>query len=327
MKLPYHKVLVTGACGFLGSHLVERLAECGVEVVACVRPGSHNELGSRKEIADGGRVRMCHADVRDPESVGRAMEGADAVVHLAAQVSIPYSCEHPAEVVENNTLGSLNVLMAARKHNVQKVVMTSTSEVYGTPQYVPMDERHPRQARSPYGASKIAADALAMSFHQSFALPVVIIRPFNTYGPRQSDRAIIPTLIAQALTRNEVEVGNTSATRDFTYVSDTVEGIVCGLQSEEAVGREINLGTGADISIADLADKVIRLVGRGNRVKSVEHRKRPSGSEIQRLVSDNRLAAKLLGWQPKVPLDEGLKKTIAWVKQSIALYHPESYVI
>lgn len=323
--LPYESIFVTGAAGFIGSNLVERLTGCGAQVIACVRPSSGSEF--LKEMAGSERVRTCALDIRDSEALTRAMQGVDAVIHLAAQVSIPYSCEHPSEVVENNTLGALNVLMAAKNHKVRRTILISSSEVYGTPQYLPIDERHPKQARSPYGASKIAADALATSFHRAFDLPVAIIRPFNTYGPRQSERAVIPTLIAQALTRDEVEVGNTSATRDFTYVSDTVEGILSALRSDAAVGQEINLGTGAEISVADLAAKVIELVGRGNRIKSVDSRKRASGSEIQRLVSDNRLAKKILGWQPNVSLEEGLKKTIAWVKQSIALYHPESYVI
>ncbi len=327
MKISHKRVFVTGAGGFIGSNLAEQLVECGAEVLACVRSNSRNDLGFLKDIADGERIRVCIADVRDLQALSRAMAGADAVLHLAAQISIPYSFEHPYEVAETNTLGSLNVLMAARSNNLQRVVLTSTSEVYGTAQYVPIDERHPKHAQSPYAASKIAADAFATSFHLSCDLPVVILRPFNTYGPRQSDRAIIPTLIAQALTRDEVEVGNTAATRDFTYVSDTVEGFLCALRSEAAVGREINLGTGADISIADLAQKIIHLVGRSNRLKSVARRKRPAGSEVQRLLSDNRLAGEILSWSPKVSLDEGLGKTIAWVKQSLALYHPQSYVI
>jgi dTDP-glucose 4,6-dehydratase len=327
VKISYKRVFVTGAGGFIGSHVAERLAECGAEVLACVRSNSRNHLGFLEDIADGERIRVCIADVRDLQALSRAMAGADAVLHLAAQISIPYSFEHPYEVAETNTLGSLNVLMAAKSNHLQRVVLTSTSEVYGTAQYVPIDERHPKHAQSPYAASKIAADAFATSFHLSGDLPVVILRPFNTYGPRQSDRAIIPALIAQALTRDEVEVGNTAATRDFTYVSDTVEGFLCALRCEAAVGREINLGTGADISIAELAQKIIHLVGRDNCWKSVACRQRPAASEVRRLVSDNRLAREILGWSPRVSLDEGLEKTIAWVQQSLALYHPESYVI
>jgi len=327
VNIDHKRVFVTGAGGFIGSHLAERLAECGAEVLACVRSNSRNDRGFLKDIAGGEQVRVCVADVRDLEAISRAMAGADAVLHLAAQISIPYSFEHPYEVAETNTLGSVNVLMAARNNQVEKIVMTSTSEVYGTAQYVPIDERHPKHAQSPYAASKVAADAFARSFHRSFNLPVVVLRPFNTFGPRQSDRAIIPALIAQALTRDEVEVGNTEASRDFTYVSDTVEGFLCALRSDAAVGCEVNLGTGTEISIGELARKIIDLVGRNNRLRKVACRRRPAASEVQRLVSDNRLASKVLDWRPKISLDEGLQKTIAGVKESLALYHPESYVI
>jgi len=321
------KVFVTGAGGFIGSHLVERLADLGADVMACVRSNSRNDVGFLETVGKRNGVHACTADVRDLPALTRVMAGCEIVLHLAAQISIPYSYEHPCEVAETNTFGTLNVLLAARANNVRRVVITSTSEVYGTAQYVPIDELHPRQAQSPYAASKIAADAFGLSFYRSFRLPVVILRPFNTYGPRQSDRAIIPTLIAQALTKDEVEVGNLSATRDFTFVADTVEGFLRAMEAEVAVGQEINVGTGVETSIAELAEKIVRLLGRKVRVKSVEYRKRPPASEVQRLLCNNQRAAKLLGWAPTTSLEDGLRKTIEWVRSSLEQYHPNAYVI
>lgn len=327
MSVSKNGIFVTGAAGFIGSHLVERLAGLGARVVACVKPNSRNEVGFLKEIARGDGVEVRIADVRDLQALTTVMQDCEMVLHLAAHISIPYSYQHPYDTAETNAIGTLNVLLAARQNQFRRVVLTSTSEVYGTAVTVPIDEGHLHQAQSPYSASKIAADAFGISFHRSFGLPVVIIRPFNTYGPRQSDRAIVPTLIAQALTKDEVEVGNISATRDFTYVTDTVEGFVRALEVEEAVGREINLGTGLEISIAELSEKIIRLVGRKNRLKIAEFRKRPASSEVQRLLSNNQQARKLLNWEPTVSLDDGLRRTIDWIEKHVELFHPDSYVI
>jgi len=239
-------------------------------------------------------------------------------------VGIPYSYIHPQEVIETNTIGTLNVLMAARDAGIEKLVQTSTSEVYGTARYVPINEEHPKQPQSPYSASKIAADAIALSFYHSFDLPVAVIRPFNTYGPRQSDRAVIPSIISQALTKDKLILGNTTPTRDFTFVTDTAEGFVKVAESK-SVGMEINIGSGQEISIEDLARKIISLVGRDIVVEHDKERVRPAHSEVERLCADNTMARNVLGWVPKVSLTDGLEKTISFIKSNPGFYDPDKY--
>lgn len=319
-------VLVTGAGGFIGSHLAERLLSLGARVRAFVHYNSRNDPGFLSGLeSESDRLRIVTGDICDPDAVRRAAEGAEVIFHLAALVGIPYSYQHVHQVVEVNTMGTLNVLTAAREMGVRRIVHTSTSEVYGSALKVPIDELHPKQPQSPYSASKIAADALALSHHLSFELPVTVCRPFNTYGPRQSDRAIIPTLISQALCRDEIVVGNLTPTRDFTFVSDTVAGFIKLAESESCIGEEINLGTGEEISIGELAQTIIRLVGRNVELVRSAERLRPAASEVQRLCSNNAKANRLADWSPAVSLEEGLNATIEWIKRAGHLYAPGQY--
>ena len=321
------RVLVTGAGGFIGSHLTERLVDSGAQVTAFLRYNSRADeamiglLPPEKKK----KIRIIYGELRQSETVKRAMKNIDIVFNLAALISIPYSYLHPQEVIETNTLGTLNVLTAAREKEVEKVVQTSTSEVYGTAQYIPIDEKHPKQPQSPYSASKIAADAIALSFYYSFNLPVAIIRPFNTYGPRQSDRAVIPAIISQALVKKKVLIGSTTPTRDLNFVSDTVEGFIKIAESENSIGEEINVGSGFEISIGDLAAKIVCLVGKEVKLIKDEKRVRPEKSEVERLLADNSKAKKLLGWSPRVGLDAGLKMTIKWIKDHPDFYKPDTY--
>jgi len=321
------KVLVTGAGGFIGSHLTESLFKLGANIRAFVRYTSRADEGFIKCFSDDLRRRMdiVYGDVRELETVVKAMDGVDVVFNLAALVGIPYSYIHPQEVIETNTIGTLNVLMAARDVGVEKLVQTSTSEVYGTARYVPIDENHPKQPQSPYSASKIAADAVALSFYHSFDLPVVLVRPFNTYGPRQSDRAVIPSIISQALTRDRLTLGNTAPTRDFTFVTDTTAGFIKAAESAQSLGMEVNIGSGQEISIGDLAKKIISLVGRDIIIEHDAERIRPAQSEVERLCADNTLARDVLGWVPKVSLRCGLEKTINFIRNNPGYYQPDRY--
>ena len=322
------KVVVTGAGGFIGSHLVERLLGLGAQVTAFVRYNSRNDAGVLDFIVDTKRdVRIVSGEIRELETVRSLLKGSDIVFHLAALVGIPYSYVHPSEVMEVNTIGTLNVLNAAREHGLKKIVVTSTSEVYGSALYVPIDENHPKQPQSPYSASKIAADAISLSFYHSFNLPVAIVRPFNTYGPRQSDRAIIPTIISQALTRNVISIGNTTPTRDFTFVTDTVEGMLRIAESDQAMGKEINLGSGREISIGDLAKKIAVQLNASVEIKKGEERIRPAKSEVERLLSSNERAKQLAGWEPKIGLDQGLMLTVDWIRNHPDMYKPQQYRI
>jgi dTDP-glucose 4,6-dehydratase len=266
-------------------------------------------------------------DVSDLDTVRSALQGAGVVFHLAALPGIPYSYLHPREVFEVNAAGTLNVLMAARDAACARVVITSTSEVYGTAQYVPIDERHPKQPQSPYAASKVAGDAMALGFHAAYGLPVTVARPFNTYGPRQSDRAIIPTIIAQALTRDEILLGNLTPTRDFTFVTDTVEGLLAVGACPAAMGEEVNLGSGQEVSVGELAREIIAAVGLPVEVRQDPARVRPESSEVARLLADNSKARRLAGWSPRVPLADGLRRTVEWVKERLDLYDPGAYRI
>jgi dTDP-glucose 4,6-dehydratase len=320
VKLEGASVLVTGAGGFIGSHLAERLVELGARTRAMVH---YNALGARGWLDSSplaASMEIVAGDVTDRDSVRRAMTGVECVFHLAALIAIPHSYDAPESYVRTNVLGTLNVLQSMRELGTKKVVHTSTSEVYGSAQYVPIDEKHPLQGQSPYSASKIGADKLAESFHLAFGVPAVTVRPFNTYGPRQSARAIIPTIIAQCFAGDVVRLGNLEPTRDFAYVADTVEGFICAARADGALGRTVNLGTGAEISIRDLAARIARLVGREIRVESEADRKRPAGSEVDRLLATNHLAGELLCWKPRVSLDEGLERTVHWVKQNAAHY-------
>lgn len=319
MKLNGQKVLVTGAGGFIGSHLVERLQQMDCAVTAFVRYNSSASAGHLDRLAKE-NVTLFRGEITEYESVREAMRGQAVAFHLAALIGIPYSYIHPSQTFETNTMGTLNVLMAARELSTERVVITSTSEVYGSARYAPIDEEHPLQAQSPYAASKIAADKLAESFFRAFGTPVAIARPFNTFGPRQSARAVIPTIVAQALRSDQIRLGSTSPTRDLTYVEDTVDGFIRIAQHDAAIGEVINLGSGREISIGELARTILKLVGRDLPILTELQRVRPSMSEVERLVSDSTKAQKLLGWAPRTSVEEGLVRTIHWIRNWLHLY-------
>ena len=323
------KILVTGAGGFIGSHLVEALVEKGASVRAFIRYNSRNDVGALslvpKEVVD--HVEIEFGDLRDLPAVQEVIKGISYVFHLGALISIPYSYLHPAEVVETNLVGTMNVLLAARNSGVERVIHTSTSEVYGTALHVPIDENHPLQAQSPYSASKIGADKLVESFFRSYNLPIVTLRPFNTYGPRQSARAVIPTIISQALTQNTIRLGNLDSRRDLTYVTDTVEGFLKVAEASGVEGATFNLGSGNEVRIGDLAREIISIIGKPIKIVVDPNRLRPEKSEVQRLLSDNSLAREKLSWGPKTSLSQGLKSTIAWVKDHMHLYRPDIYQV
>jgi dTDP-glucose 4,6-dehydratase len=318
---------VTGAAGFIGSHVAERLARNGARVRAFVRYNSRNDYGWLETLDPGllDHVEVFRGDLANPEAVARAMSGCEVVFHLGALIPIPYSYVHPREFVEANIVGTLNVVEAARRLELARIVHTSTSEVYGTAQTVPIDERHALSAQSPYAATKSAADQLALSYSRSFSIPVAVARPFNTFGPRQSARAVIPTIITQALTRDRIELGSTHTTRDFLFVEDTAAGIeACGLRAG-IEGEVINLGSGSEISIADVVKRVLEIVGRDLPVAADSDRVRPDQSEVERLIADRSKARELLGWEPQVDFDEGLRLTIKWIRGVPELYKPSLY--
>lgn len=322
-------VLVTGAGGFIGSHLTERLVERGDRVRAFVRYNSRNDWGLlellRKEKLD--EIEVIMGDLRDSDAVRHAAKDVEIIFHLGSLIAIPYSYIHPRETIETNIMGALNVLTAARENGVEKVIHTSTSEVYGTAQYVPIDEKHPLQGQSPYSASKIGADMIAESFYRSFGVPVAIIRPFDTFGPRQSARAVIPTIISQALTKEQIYLGSLHPTRDYTYIDDMIDAFIKVAEFPSSVGDVINIGSNFEISIGDIARKVISIIGKNKEVLVDSKRIRPQKSEVERLWCDNTKARKLLAWEPKISLDEGLKMTIAWISDNISLYKPELYSV
>lgn len=323
------RVLVTGAGGFIGSHLVERLAQLGARVRAFVRYNARNDPGLLALVNEKTRagVEVVSGDLRDPHAISQAVKGCEIVFHLGALIAIPYSYLHPYEVAETNVMGTMNVLLACRDHEVARLVHTSTSEVYGTARYAPIDEPHPLQGQSPYSASKIGADKLVESFHCSFGLPAVTVRPFNTFGPRQSARAVIPTIITQALSNDTIRLGNQDATRDFTYVSDTVEGFVRAAQSNGVEGMVINLGTGREVTIGNLAQLIVSQTGASAKIELDPARLRPADSEVMRLLSDNSLARQSLGWTPQVTLEEGIDHTIAWVRANLARFRVGVYEV
>jgi dTDP-glucose 4,6-dehydratase len=322
-------VLVTGAGGFIASHLVERLVTESAQVRAFVRYNSRGDPGLLRLLPSDvfSKVEIVAGDLRDAEAVRAAMKDVDTVFHLGALIAIPYSYLHPREVVDTNVMGTLNVLMAARDFGTRRVVHTSTSEVYGTAQYVPIDEKHPLQGQSPYSASKIGADKIAESFYRSFNVPVVTVRPFNTYGPRQSARAVIPTIIAQALTQDEVYLGSLDPSRDFTFVLDTVNGFILAGQAENVLGEDVNLGNNATITIGDLCDKIFNILGKSPRIFSENQRVRPEMSEVLRLQASYKKAADLIGWQPETSLEEGLRITVKWITEHLDLYRPGQYTV
>jgi NAD dependent epimerase/dehydratase len=329
-------VLVTGADGFIGSHLTEALVRRGYKVRAFVYYNSFNSWGwldhSGDDVKD--KFEVIAGDIRDPHGVKTAMHGCDAVLHLAALIAIPFSYHSPDTYVDTNVKGTLNVLQAAREIGVRKVVHTSTSEVYGTAQYVPINESHPLQGQSPYSASKIGADQIAYSFHTSFDLPVVTVRPFNTYGPRQSARAVIPTIITQiANGATKIDLGAISPTRDFTYVDDTVNGFISALEANKGIGETANLGTNFEISILDTANLIAKQMGVEIQIESTIERSRPERSEVERLRADNSKAKELFGWSPVLGGIEGfslgLQKTISWFEDpdNLSRYKADKYNI
>jgi len=323
------KVLVTGAGGFIASHLVERLTKEGAQVRAFTRYNSRNDVGMLRLIAPEvfSQIEVVRGDLRDNEAVRNAVRDVDTVFHLGALIAIPYSYVNPREVIDVNTMGTVNVLMAARDFGLRRVVHTSTSEVYGTAQYVPIDEAHPLQGQSPYSASKIGADKIAESFYRSFDVPVVTLRPFNTYGPRQSARAVIPTIITQALTRDEVKLGSLDPSRDFTFVADTAEGFLRVAEADNVLGQEINLGNDNTIRIGDLVDKIFGIIGKTPKVVVDPQRIRPGKSEVMKLWASNRKAKEMIGWEPRISLDEGLRLTVEWISAHIELYRPDQYTV
>ena len=323
------QVLVTGAGGFIASHLVERLVADGAQVRAFVRYNSRGDAGLLRLLPLDvfSEVETVAGDLRDAEAVRAAMKGVDTVFHLGALIAIPYSYLHPREVVDTNIMGTLNVLMAARDLGIRRVVHTSTSEVYGTAQYVPIDEKHPLQGQSPYSASKIGADKIAESFYRSFNVPVITIRPFNTYGPRQSARAVIPTIITQALTRDKIHLGSLDPSRDFTFVLDTVDGFLRGAQTEGVLGEEINLGNDATITIGELCEVIFGILGKSPKIVTETQRKRPEKSEVLRLQASYKKSQSLLGWEPKFSLKAGLHRTIEWISAHLDLYKPDQYTV
>jgi NAD dependent epimerase/dehydratase len=329
-------VLVTGADGFIGSHLTEALVRRGYKVCAFVYYNSFNSWGWLDHCAEDvkGKFEVIAGDIRDPHGVRNAMRGCDAVLHLAALIAIPFSYHSPDTYVDTNVKGTLNVLQAAREFGLRKVVHTSTSEVYGTAQYVPINEGHPLQGQSPYSASKIGADQIAYSFYTSFDLPVVTVRPFNTYGPRQSARAVIPTIITQiANGATTIDLGAITPTRDFTYVDDTVSGFISALESHRGIGETANLGTNFEISISDTASLIAKQMGVEIQIESSIERSRPEKSEVERLWADNSKAIELFGWSPALRgiegFSQGLQKTISWFKDPINLsrYKADKYNI
>lgn len=336
MGLTSTKILVTGADGFIGSHLTEELVRQGHNVRAFVYYNSFNSWGwldhSPQDIKDD--LDVFAGDIRDPYGVKEAMKGCDVVIHLAALIAIPYSYHSPATYVDTNVTGTLNVLQAARELEVGKVVHTSTSEVYGTAQFVPITEEHPLQGQSPYAATKIGADQLALSFYRSFNTPVAVIRPFNTYGPRQSARAVIPTIITQiASGQKRIKLGAVHPTRDFNYVKDTVSGFIAVAESEKSIGEVINIGSNYEISIGDTAQMIAEVMGTEIEIMTDDARVRPKLSEVERLWADNTKARRLLGWQPAFAGRDGLKRglgeTIEWFTNSenLALYKAGVYNI
>lgn len=328
MNLKGKKVLVTGSEGFIGSHLTERLVELGADVTALVQYNSFNNWGwidtFNKEVKNS--IQVVTGDIREYDGMKRIIKGQDVVFHLAALIAIPYSYLSPMAYVRTNVEGTTNVLEACREYNIKKIIHTSTSETYGTALYVPIDEKHPIQGQSPYSASKIGADKIAESFYRSFNLPVATIRPFNTYGPRQSARAVIPTIISQILSgKTEIKLGSLTPTRDFNYVKDTAEAFIKIAESDKTIGEVINAGSNYEISIGDTAKKIIQLIGKDVNIICDDERIRPENSEVNRLWADNSKIKQLTEWRPKYRIEEGLKETIEWIKNNMQYFKTDIY--
>ncbi|HEX3320319.1 MAG TPA: SDR family NAD(P)-dependent oxidoreductase [Terriglobales bacterium] len=327
MNWKSQSVLVTGAGGFIGSHLAEALVRSGARTRALVHYNSAGREGWLEHSEYRSDLDVVAGDIREVDSVIGALKGVDIVFHLAALIAIPYSYRSPSSYVSTNIVGTLNILQEALRANVSRLVHTSTSEVYGSAKTIPISEKHPLQGQSPYSATKIGADKLAESFHRSFGLPVSIVRPFNTYGPRQSARAVIPTIMTQALSHEPIRIGNTTPTRDFNFVEDTVRGFIQNAESEGSVGQVINLGTGTETSIGELARIICSLAGCECHIVQEPQRIRPVDSEVDRLLADNRVAEQVLGWRPEVRLQDGLKQTMNWVRDNLKSYRPEVYTV
>lgn len=322
------RLLVTGADGFIGSHLVETLLARGHQVTALAQYNSFNNWGWLQDIDGLEKVQVVTGDIRDPHFCKQITQGQDAIFHLAALIAIPYSYVAPDSYIDVNVRGTLNICQAARENGVGRILHTSTSEVYGTAQYVPIDEAHPLQPQSPYSASKIGADAIAMSFFHAFGLPVTIARPFNTYGPRQSARAVIPTVISQiAAGKQQIALGDLSPTRDFSFVRDTCRGLVLLAECEAAVGRTVNIGSNSEISIGDTLETIKRVMGADVEIVSESQRIRPANSEVQRLWCDNSLIHGMTGYTPEYSLEAGLRETVTWFRDAanISKYKPDIY--
>lgn len=324
------KILVTGADGFIGSHLVELLVSKGYDVKAFTFYNSFNSIGWLKDIEKEklNSIEIVAGDIRDPYFVRKEIKGVDAVINLAALIAIPYSYYAPDSYVDTNIKGTINILNAAREEDLKRLLITSTSEVYGTAKYVPIDEKHPFQGQSPYSASKIGADRMAESYYRSFNLPVTIVRPFNTYGPRQSARAVIPTIISQLVSGKEkIKLGSLTPTRDFNYVKDTVNGFLEILNSEKTIGEEINIATGKEISIGQLAQEIISQINPNAKIICDEIRLRPGKSEVERLLGSNKKIKSLTNWKQEYTLQQGINETIKWMKKNISSYNVDQYNI
>jgi dTDP-glucose 4,6-dehydratase len=322
MNLKGKKTLVTGAGGFIGGHLTEALIRQGANVRAFVRYNSRGDLGQveglPKDIQQ--EVEISLGDLKDPEAVRRSVKDCEVIFHLGSLIAIPFSYTNPTDFVQTNVVGTTNLLNACLHSKLEKMVHTSTSEVYGTALYTPIDEKHPLQAQSPYSATKIGADKLAESYYRAFDLPVTIARPFNVYGPRQSARAVIPTIVLQTLNQNKLMLGSLHPTRDFTYVEDTVNGLMEVAKSSSSIGEAINIGCGQEISIGDLAKMILAIMGKEAEILKEEQRVRPRKSEVDRLICDNSKARELLDWEPRTSLEEGLTSTINWCRDHVEEY-------
>jgi len=329
VSLKGKKVFVTGAGGFVGSHLVEELVKIGARVRALVHYNSRNDWGMLEDLDKAvlREVEVVTGDIRDGEALKWMIKDQAVVFNLAALIGIPYSYVNPRDAIETNISGSLNLLLAALDSKIEKLVHTSTSEVYGTAKYIPMDEKHPLNPQSPYAASKVSADQLALSFYRSFSLPVGIIRPFNIYGPRQSARAVIPNMIIQGIEGSRLKLGSVFPSRDLTYVKDAVKGFISFAQSDKTIGEVVNLGTGTEVSISELIDLVRRKFNKDLKTKSDKKRVRPQKSEVERLIADTSKARKLFNWKPETKLERGIENTIQWIEENSWRYKKEIYNI